>query len=256
LIDPRAVIDPSAHLAPDVTVGPYTVIGPDVHVGEGSWIGPHVVIRGETRIGKQNKIYQFASIGDDPQDKKYKGEHTLLEIGNRNVIRECCTINRGTVQGGGVTRIGDDNWIMAYVHIAHDCIIGNNTIFVNNASLAGHVIIENHVILGGFSLVHQFCSVGAYAFTSMASGVAKDVPPYIRVAGHMAAPYGLNSEGLKRHGFNSDTMAQLRRAYKIIYRSNLTADKAVEKLRELAQECREVTHLADFIEKSTRGIVR
>jgi UDP-N-acetylglucosamine acyltransferase len=256
LIDPRAVIDPAAQLAPDVTVGPYSVIGPDVFIGAGTWIGPHVVIRGHTRIGEQNKIYQFASVGDDPQDKKYKGERTLLEVGDRNVIRESCTINRGTVQGGGVTRIGDDNWIMAYVHIAHDCIIGNNTILVNNASLAGHVTIEDHVILGGFSLVHQFCSVGEYAFTSMASGVAKDVPPYVRVAGHMAEPYGLNSEGLKRHGFTPETVTQLRRAYKIIYRSNLTADKAVDRLRELAQECPEVERLAAFIERSKRGIVR
>lgn len=256
MIDPRAVVDPAAQLAPDVTVGPYSIIGADVYIGAGTWIGPHVVIRGHTRIGEKNKIYQFASVGDDPQDKKYKGERTLLEIGDRNVIRESCTINRGTVQGGGVTRMGNDNWIMAYVHIAHDCIIGNDTILVNNASLAGHVTIEDHVILGGFSLVHQFCTVGAYAFTSMASGVAKDVPPYVRVAGHMAEPHGLNSEGLKRHGFTPETVAHLRRAYKIIYRSNLTVEKAVERLRELAQECHEVEHLAAFVEKSKRGIVR
>lgn len=256
MIDPRAVVDPAAQLAPDVTVGPYSIIGADVYIGAGTWIGPHVVIRGHTRIGEKNKIYQFASVGDDPQDKKYKGERTLLEIGDRNVIRESCTINRGTVQGGGVTRMGNDNWIMAYVHIAHDCIIGNDTILVNNASLAGHVTIEDHVILGGFSLVHQFCTVGAYAFTSMASGVAKDVPPYVRVAGHMAEPHGLNSEGLKRHGFTPETVTHLRRAYKIIYRSNLTVEKAVERLRELAQECHEVEHLAAFVEKSKRGIVR
>ncbi len=256
MIDPHAVVDPAAHLAPDVTVGPYSIIGADVNIGAGTWIGPHVVIRGPTRIGEQNKIYQFASIGDDPQDKKYKNEPTLLEIGDRNVIRECCTINRGTIQGGGATRIGNDNWIMAYVHIAHDCIIGNDTILVNNASLAGHVIIEDHAILGGFSLVHQFCRVGAYAFTSMASGVTKDVPPYLRVAGHMAEPYGLNSEGLKRHGFAPETVAHLRRAYKIIYRSNLTADKAVDRLRELAQECHEVGRLAEFVAQSKRGIVR
>lgn len=256
MIDPRAVVDPAAQLAPDVTVGPYSVIDANVSIGAGTWIGPHVVIRGHTRIGENNKIYQFASVGDDPQDKKYQGERTLLEIGDRNVIRECCTINRGTVQGGGVTRIGNDNWIMAYVHIAHDCIIGNDTILVNNASLAGHVFIEDHAILGGFSLVHQFCSIGAYAFTSKASGVIKDVPPYVRVAGHTAEPYGLNSEGLKRHGFTPETVNQLRRAYKIIYRSNLTADKAVARLREMVQECPEVERLADFIEKSQRGIVR
>ena len=200
MIDTRALIHPKAELASDVEVGPYTVIGPDVMIGEGSWIGPHVVINGPTRIGRHNKIFQFASVGEIPQDKKYGGEPTLLEIGDRNVIREFCTLNRGTAQGGGVTRIGSDNWIMAYVHIAHDCQIGNHTIFANNASLAGHVVIEDHVILGGFTQVHQFCALGAHCFTAFGSGIAKDVPPYVMVAGHPAEPHGLNVEGLRRRG--------------------------------------------------------
>ena len=256
MIDSRAVIDPSAIIASDVHVGPYSVIGPGVEIAEGSWIGPHVVIRGETRIGRCNRIYQFASIGDDPQDKKYQGEQTLLEIGDGNTIREYCTINRGTAQGGGVTRIGDDNWIMAYVHIAHDCLIGNHTIFVNNASLAGHVIVDDHAMLGGYSLVHQFCRIGVHAFTSMGSGIAKDVPPYVRVAGHTAKPYGLNSEGLKRRGFSPESLYNLRNAYKILYRSSLTVEQALHRLRELAAECEEVGHVAAFVEQSTRGIIR
>jgi len=256
LIDERAVVDPAARIAADVHVGPFTVIGPDVEIGEGSWIGPHVVLRGPTLIGRRNRIYQFASVGDAPQDKKYRGEDTRLEIGDDNVIRECCTINRGTVQGGGVTRIGNDNWIMAYVHIAHDCLIGNHTIFVNNSSLAGHVIVEDHAILGGFTLVHQFCAIGAYAFTSKASGVIKDVPPFVRVSGYTAEPYGLNVEGLKRHGFPAATVSALRRAYRTVYRSNLTVKEALDALREPAGECAEVALFADFIERSARGIVR
>ncbi|HKJ21819.1 MAG TPA: acyl-ACP--UDP-N-acetylglucosamine O-acyltransferase [Gammaproteobacteria bacterium] len=256
MIDERAVVDPSARIADDVHVGPYTVIGADVQIGEGTWVGPHVVLQGPTTIGRRNQIYQFASVGEVPQDKKYRGEKTHLEIGDDNVIRECCTINRGTVQGGGVTRVGDDNWIMAYVHIAHDCIIGDHTVFANNSSLAGHVVVEDYAILGGFTLVHQFCNIGAYAFTGKASGIVKDVPPYVRVSGPAAKPYGLNSEGLKRHGFPAQTLTCLRRAYKIVYRSNLTVKRAVDELRELARESAEVARLADFIEKSSRGIVR
>lgn len=256
MIDPHAIIDATAELADDVTVGPYSVIGPGVVIGPGTWIGPHVVINGPTRIGRDNKIFQFASIGEIPQDKKYRGEATLLEIGDRNVIREFCTLNRGTVQGGGITRIGSDNWIMAYVHIAHDCRIGDQTIFANNASLAGHVIIEDHVILGGFSQVHQFCKLGAHCFTAFGAGVAKDIPPYVTVAGHPAAPHGINSEGLRRHGFSSDTIAQLRRAYKIIYRSQLTIKDAIAQLKEMTGDCPQVAPLADFLEKSERGIIR
>jgi UDP-N-acetylglucosamine acyltransferase len=256
LIDSRAVVHPSAELAPDVEVGPFSVIGPDVTIGEGSWIGPHVVINGPARIGRHNKIFQFASIGEMPQDKKYGGEPTLLEIGDRNVIREFCTLNRGTVQGGGATRIGSDNWIMAYVHIAHDCRIGNHTIFANNASLAGHVTIEDYVILGGYSLVHQFCSLGAHCFTAFSSGIDKDVPPYVMVAGYRASPHGLNAEGLRRRGFSAETLTQLRRAYKTIYRANLTLQDAIARLKEQIPECPELGLMVDFLEKSTRGIVR
>lgn len=256
MIDSRAVIHPKAEVAADVEVGAFSVIGADVVIGEGSWIGPHVVINGPTRIGRQNKIFQFASIGEMPQDKKYGGEPTLLEIGDRNVIREFCTLNRGTVQGGGATRIGSDNWIMAYVHIAHDCQIGNHTIFANNASLAGHVTIEDHVILGGYSLVHQFCNLGAHCFTAFSSGIAKDVPPYVMVSGYSASPHGLNAEGLRRRGFSTDTIAHLRRAYKTIYRSNLTLKEAIAQLKEQAPVCPEIGHMVDFLEKSTRGIVR
>lgn len=194
MIDPRAIIDPKAELAADVHIGAFSIIGPEVVIGAGTWVGPHVVVNGPTRIGRDNKIFQFSSLGEMPQDKKYQGEPTLLEIGDRNVIREFCTLNRGTAQGGGVTRIGHDNWIMAYVHLAHDCLIGNQTIFANNASLAGHVVVEDQVILGGFTQVHQFCTLGAHSFTAFGSGIAKDVPPYVMVAGHPAAPHGLNVE--------------------------------------------------------------
>jgi len=256
LIHPTAIIDPGARLASGVSVGAYSIIGADVEVGENTWIAPHVVISGPTRIGRNNKIYQFSSIGAVPQDKKYAGEKTFLEIGDGNVIREGCTINRGTAQGGGITRIGSNNWIMAYVHIAHDCIIGDGIVFANNASLAGHVTVQDYVILGGFTLVHQFCIVGAYAFTAMASAISKDVPPYLMVSGHMARPHGLNTEGLKRHGFSPDSISQLRRAYKILYRSNYTVEQALEKLRELEQDCPEVTRWVEFLRNTTRGIVR
>ncbi len=256
MIDSRAVIHPRAELASDVEVGPYTVIGPDVVIGEGSWIGPHVVINGPTRIGRQNKIFQFAAIGEIPQDKKYGGEATLLEIGDGNVIREFCTINRGTVPGGGITRIGSDNWIMAYVHIAHDCQVGNHTIFANAASLAGHAVIEDFVILGGFSKVHQFCTLGMHCFTAFDSGIAKDVPPYVMVSGYSAAPRGLNVEGLKRRGFSAETIAHLRRAYKVIYRSKLTLKEALEQLKAMVATCPEVGLMVKFLEKSERGIVR
>jgi len=256
LIDPRAIIDPGAKIAADVTVGPYTVIGADVEIEAGTWIGPHVVIRGPTRIGRENRIFQFSSLGDEPQDKKYAGEDTLLEIGDRNLFREHVTVNRGTVQGGGVTRIGGDNWIMVGVHIAHDCVVGNHTIFANNASLAGHVTVEDHVILGGFTLVHQFCALGAHSFTAMGSVIPKDVPPYVLVSGHMARPYGLNVEGLRRRGFEAQAIRELRRAYKLLYKSGLTVEQAVGQLREMAAETPAVGPLADFIARSSRGIVR
>ena len=256
MIDPRAVIDPTAELAEGVSVGAYAVIGADVQVGAGSSIGPHAVIEGPTRIGRDNHIYQFASIGAAPQDKKYRGEPTRLEIGDGNTIREFVTINRGTVQDQGVTRVGDDNWIMAYVHIAHDCQIGSHTIFANNASLAGHVRIEDYVILGGFTLVHQFCALGEHSFTAFSTGVAKDVPPYVMVSGFSAAPHGLNTEGLKRRGFSPETLTKLKQAYKTLYRSKLTLQDAMLELRAQAAECAEVGVMVAFLERQTRGIVR
>ena len=256
LIDPRAVIDPSAQLAPGVSVGAYSIIGADVEIGAGTWVGPHVVINGPTRIGRDNKIFQFASVGEAPQDKKYAGEPTRLEIGDRNVIREFVTISRGTVQDVGITRVGNDNWIMAYVHIAHDCQVGNQVIFSNSASLAGHVYVQDHAILGGFTLVHQFCHIGAHCFTAMNSVISMDVPPYVMVSGHMAKPHGLNVEGLKRRGFSAETLQALRRAYKVIYRSKLTLAQAIEKLKATAGGVGEISALVEFLEKSERGIVR
>lgn len=256
MIDPRAVIDPTAELDSSVTVGAYSIIGANVQIDAGTCIAPHVMIKGHTRIGKENKIYQFSSLGEDPQDKKYAGEVTYLEIGDRNEIREYCTMNRGTVQGGGITRIGNDNWIMAYTHFAHDCIVGNHTIFANGASLAGHVTIDDYVILGGFSLVHQFCSMGKYSFSGASSLIFKDVPPFVTVWGNRAEAYGLNKEGLKRHGFSTETIQALHNAYKTIYRSNHTTEQAIEILSEKIAEFPEVGLMVEFLKNSKRGIVR
>ncbi|MBI1421963.1 MAG: acyl-ACP--UDP-N-acetylglucosamine O-acyltransferase [Gammaproteobacteria bacterium] len=255
-IDPRAAIDPSARIGKNVTIGPFSVIGADVEIGDDSWIGPHVVINGPTRIGRENRIFQFASIGEIPQDKKFRGEDSTLEIGDRNTIRENVTINRGTADGGGVTKIGSDNWLMAYIHIAHDCIVGNHTIFANAASLAGHVIIDDYAILGGFTLVHQFCTIGTHSFCGMGSAISKDVPPYTMVNGNPAQPHGLNTEGLKRHQFSKETQQALRDAYKIIYRSGFTTQEALTQMNTLAQSFPEVANLQRFIQKSQRGIVR
>lgn len=256
MIDEKAIVNPSAKIGNNVTIGPYSIIGENVEIGDDCHIGPHVVIQGPTRIGKENRIYQFASIGDAPQDKKYAGEPTRLEIGDRNVIRECCTINRGTVQDAGVTRIGDDNWIMAYVHVAHDCQIGNNIILANNASLAGHVTVGDYAILGGFTLVHQFCSIGSHCFTGMNSVIAKDVAPYVMVSGHMAETHGLNSEGLRRRGFSADALKKLKQAYRVIFRQGNTLQKAIELLEDDAKACEEVAVMVDFLKGVTRGIVR
>ncbi len=250
-IHATAVIDAKAEIANDVTISPYAVIGPDVKIDSGTWVGPHAVIEGPTTIGKDNKIFQFASVGAEPQDKKYKGEPTTLTIGDRNVIRESCTINRGTAQDIGTTTIGSDNWIMAYVHIAHDCIVGNNTIFANNATLAGHVTIHDYAILGGFTLVHQFCHVGEYAFTGMGTALAKDLPPYVMAMGAPAIPRGINSEGLKRHGFKDDERKQIKDAYKTLYRNNRTLEEAVSLLSESENEY--VKLLADFCKRSQSG---
>lgn len=256
MIHPQAIIDPSARLDDGVSVGAFSIIGPDVEIAAGTVIDSHVVINGPTRIGRDNHIYSFAAIGGDPQDKKYQGEITELEIGDGNTIREYVTISRGTVQDARVTRVGNNNWIMAYVHIAHDCQVGNETIFANNATLAGHVTIEDYAILGGFTLVHQFCRVGAHCFTAMNSVISKDVLPFTMVSGHMASPHGLNSEGLKRRGFTNDALTQLRKAYRIIYRSNLTLEQAVEQLQPLAEDCAEVKQMLSFLQNVGRGIVR
>lgn len=256
MIHSTAIIDPRAELADDVEIGPYAVIGQDVQIDTGCRIGPHTVINGPTSIGKNNRIYQMASIGDDPQDKKYAGEPTRLEIGEGNTIREFVTLNRGTVQDRGVTSIGDDNWIMAYVHVAHDCNIGNHTILANNASLAGHVKLGDYAILGGFTLVHQFCNIGAHAFTAFGTGIGKDVPPYVMASGSPAKPHGLNSEGLKRRGYSDEALQALKRAYKTLYRSGLTLEEAIAQLSEQAGQVEEVALLVRFLEQQTRGIIR
>ena len=256
MIHPTALIDPSAKLADSVEVGAYSIIGADVEIGEKTWIGPHVVIQGPSKIGAENKLFQFSSIGEIPQDKKFHGETSFLEIGDRNTIREFATINRGTDDGGGTTRIGNDNWLMAYIHIAHDCQIGSNTIFANNASLAGHAIIEDFVILGGFTLVHQFCKIGQHAFCGMGSAISKDIPPYLMVNGSPAHAHGLNTEGIKRKGFSKEAIKALREAYKIIYRSNNTVEVAKAELKSLASNFPEVQNMLTFLQQSERGILR
>ncbi|MBL4638555.1 MAG: acyl-ACP--UDP-N-acetylglucosamine O-acyltransferase [Proteobacteria bacterium] len=256
MIHSTAIIDPSATVADDVTVGPYSVIGPDVEIGSGCVIASHVVINGPTKLGKNNKIYQFSSIGEDPQDKKFDGEPTLLEIGDNNLIRENCTINRGTVQGGGITKIGDNNWIMAYVHIAHDCIIGSDNILANNASLAGHVVIDDFVILGGFTLVSQFNYIGSHAFSAMGSVISRNIPPYVLVSGHMAKPVGVNVEGLKRREFSDLQIKNIRQAYKLTYRSGLRVEEAEHKLQQIEQQDNEITSFMDFLKKQQGGIIR
>lgn len=256
MIDKHAIIDPTAKIAANVHIGPFSIIGPNVEIEEGTWIGPHVVIQGPTSIGRDNKIYQFASIGEATQDKKYKGEPTRLEIGDRNIFRECCTIHRGTVQGGGVTRIGHDNLFMNYTHVAHDCVLGNHITFSNNASLAGHVKVDDFASLGGFVGVHQFCTIGAHSFAAGGAIVVRDVPPFILVSGYPAEPHGLNTVGLERRGFGATTIAALRRAYKIIFRQSLTIQEAISELKNMVAETPEVDLLIDFLSNSSRGIVR
>lgn len=256
MIHPSAIVDSGAKLAKDIEVGACSVIGPDVEVGPGTWIGPHVMITGHTRIGKDNRIYQFTSLGGAPQDKKYAGEPTRLEIGDGNTIREFCTLNCGTIQDAGVTRLGDDNWIMAYCHLAHDCQVGAHTIFANNAQLGGHVHVGDYVILGGFTAVHQYCHIGAHSITGLGTIVLQDVPPYVTAAGNSARPYGINSEGLRRRGFSSDALERLKRAYKTLYRSGLSLDQAKQSLAQQAQECPELQVLLEFLANSQRGIIR
>jgi UDP-N-acetylglucosamine acyltransferase len=231
-IHPSAVVDAGAELAADVEVGPYAVIGPQVVLGEGTTVGPHAVIEGPTRIGRHNRIHAHATLGGAPQDKKYRGEPTRLEVGDGNTFRECVTVNRGTVQDGGVTRIGHDNWVMAYVHIAHDCLVGDHTILANTTNLAGHVQIGDWVILGGCSQVHQFCKIGAHAMTGVSTVVLHDIPPFVMASGNTAQAHGMNTEGLRRRGFSAPSLAALRQAYKTLYRSGLTLQQAREALSE------------------------
>jgi len=256
MIHPTALVDPKAELADDVEVGAFTIVDGKVRIDAGTKIGPHAVITGRTTIGKNNHIFQFTSIGEQPQDKKYAGEDTELIIGDNNTIRELCTFSRGSMQGGGVTRIGSNNWIMACVHIAHDCILGDNIIMANNASLAGHVTVGSNAILSGYTLIHQFCSVGEYSFTSFASYVNQSIPPYVTVAGEKARPKGINAEGLKRHGFTSEQINQVRRAYKTLYRESLPLEEATAKLIAMAAESPEIQPLVDFLKQAERGIIR
>ncbi|MFL9925126.1 acyl-ACP--UDP-N-acetylglucosamine O-acyltransferase [Herbaspirillum lusitanum] len=259
-IHPTAVIHAGAQLDSTVQVGPYAVIGPNVRIDAGTRIGPHVVIEGHTTIGRDNVFFQFGSIGAAPQDKKYADEPTTLEIGDRNTIREFVTFNRGTVQDAGATRMGNDNWIMAYVHLAHDCQLGSNIILANNATLAGHVHLGDWVFLGGFTSVHQFCRIGAHAMTAFTAAVSQDVPPFVTAAGNRAVPAGINSEGLKRRGFSSEQIMVIKRAYKAIYRSGLSQDEAKQQLAQMeAQTPDSAEHLRvlrEFIEASARGIIR
>ena len=256
MISEHAIIHPSAKLGKDVVVGPGTIIGADVEIGEGTWIGPHVVIQGPTVIGKHNKIFQFASVGDEPQDVTYQGEPTRLEIGDYNIIREFCMISRGTVKGGGLTRLGDHNFLMAYSHIGHDCMIGNQIIMVNYSALSGHVIVNDYAIIGAYAAVHQFCQVGAYAFIARATYVTKDVLPYVMIAGHTTSACGINTVGLRRRGFSSSAIDHLRRAYKVIFRKGLTVQQALTELDLMKQDCPEMIPMIEALAQSTRGIVR
>ncbi|WP_133127925.1 acyl-ACP--UDP-N-acetylglucosamine O-acyltransferase [Legionella nagasakiensis] len=256
MISEHAIIHPSAKLANGVAVGPGSIIGEDVEIGEGTWVGPHVVIQGPTRIGRYNKIFQFASVGDEPQDITYKGEPTRLEIGDHNIIREFCMISRGTVKGGGLTRLGNHNFLMAYTHIGHDCMVGDHVIMVNYSALSGHVIVNDYANIGAYAAVHQFCHVGAYAFIARATYVTKDVLPYVMIAGHSTSACGINTVGLRRRGFSSTAIDYLRRAYKIIFRKGLTVQQAVAELELLQQDCPEVYPMIHALNQSTRGIVR
>lgn len=256
MIHPTAVIHPGARLGPGVSVGPYSIVGEHAEIGEGTAIGPHVVIEGRTRIGAQNRIFAFSALGGVPQDKKYAGEATALEIGDRNTIREYCSLNCGTVQDVGVTRIGSDNWIMAYVHIAHDCQVGNHTVFANLATLAGHVHVGDYAILGGFTGVHQFVSIGAHSITGVATVLLQDIPPYVMAAGNTAKPFGINSEGLKRRGFSLEKIAAIKKAYKTLYRSGLSLEEARREIGAQVAACHELQVMLDFLERSRRGIIR
>lgn len=256
LIHPTAIVDPLAELDSSVQVGPYAIIGPRVQIGAGSVIGPHAILTGPMKIGRNNRIASHASVGADPQDKKFKGEEAWLEIGDDNTIREFVTLNRGTGAGGGVTKIGNDNWIMAYVHMGHDCILGNHCVVANNTSFAGHVIVEDYVNFAGFSLIHQFCKIGNHAFLGMNAKVNGDVPPYVTIAGDQSRPRGINSEGLRRRGFSPEQIAAIKRGYKTIYTRDLPLAEAVAELQRAAVEHPELLAFVDFIGKSDRGLLR
>jgi UDP-N-acetylglucosamine acyltransferase len=256
VIHPQAIVDSKARIGANVAIGAFSIIGPDVEIGAGTWIGPHVVINGPTRIGVNNKIYQFCSLGEPPQHTGYKGEATRLEIGDRNILREYVTLNRGTAGGRTVTHLGHDNFIMAYCHVAHDCRVGDHTIFANGSSLAGHVSVGDYAVLGGFTMVHQFCHLGAYCMTAVGSVIFKDVPPFVMAAGYSAEPHGLNLRGLRRHKFSDEAVQTLRRAYKILYKSGLMLEEAVTELEALAPTAPPVAELVAFIKASERGIIR
>ena len=256
MIDSRAIVHPDARIAYDVSIGPFSIVGPKVEIGEGTRIGAHVVIDGRTRIGRGNDIHHYASIGGPPQDKKYGGEETALEIGDGNTIREYVTINTGTVQDAGVTRLGDDNWIMAYVHIAHDCQIGSHVVLANLVQLAGHVVLDDWAYLGGGVLVHQFVHVGAHSFLGMQSALASDVPPYVTISGSPPRPFGINREGLRRRGFTAESIEAIKRAYRTLYRSGLSLEDATRELATQAQSHAEIRVLADFLARARRGILR
>jgi UDP-N-acetylglucosamine acyltransferase len=256
VIHASAIVSGAARIAENVDIGPYSVIGADVEIGTGTKIESHVVIKGPTTIGQHNHIFQFASIGDDPQDRKYGGERTELVIGDRNTIRECCTINRGTQQDKGVTRLGNDNWLMAYCHVAHDCVVGDHTIFANNASIAGHVSVADWAVLGGFTTAHQYCRIGPHALTSMFSYVSKDVPAYITASGRPAAPRGINAEGLKRRGFSAEQVQNIREAYRVLYRRGMKLEEALAVLTASAQTQPELELLLKSLRSSARGLIR
>ncbi len=255
-IHPSAVVDPNATLGRDVQIGPYAVIDAGVQIGDRCVIGPHAVIRGPSRIGADTRIFQFASVGEVPQDKKFHGENSELVIGCHNTIREFVTINRGTSDGGGVTRIGDNNWIMAYVHIAHDCLVGDGVVFANGASLAGHVEVGDFATLGGFTLIHQFCRLGSGCFTSMGSCVRRDIPPWVMVAGDPAEPHGTNREGLRRHGFDAEGQARMRSVYRLLYKRGLRFEQAIAAIDEAHGDDPAVQAFTQFLRQSPRGIVR
>jgi UDP-N-acetylglucosamine acyltransferase len=255
-IDPRAVVSPKAQLADDVEIGPFAVIGDHVVIGPRCWIGPHAVVNGPTTLGADNRVFQFASLGDAPQDKKYKGEPTRLEVGERNIFREYCTVNRGTVTGNGVTRIGDDNMLLAYTHVGHDCTLGNKIVLSNLVMLGGHVELGDWVIMSGYAGAHQFSKIGAHAFIGNNTAVTRDVPPYVLAAGHPAEPRSINSEGLKRRGFTAEQIRNIKNAYRVLYRSDLKLEAAVEQLKQMAAEHEELRIFVDFIGQATRSLVR